>query len=167
MKLLGITAIVALMTLASAASAEIKIGIIDMRTALFSSSSAKDFTDKMVSRYKQQDLEVRAIGEEGQKMELRLKNDSAIMSDSERNKLGSDLEAKIQEYKYLKGKLDKQLADERQTFLADSTPRLNKVINEVVEEEKLDLVMPSEAVLRANDTMDYTQKVVDRLNKLK
>ena len=159
--------LVGLLSIASVAHAEMKVGLIDMRTALFSSEAAKTFTEKMVSQYKQQDLEVRAVGEEGQKLELRLKNDAAIMSDSERNKMASDLEAKIQEYKYLKGKLDKALAEKRQEFLNESKPRLDQVINEIVKEEKLDLLMPREAALFANKEMDYTVKVITKLNQIK
>ncbi|MFT6906922.1 MAG: outer membrane protein, partial [Oleiphilaceae bacterium] len=48
------------------AQAELKVGLIDMRAALFSSDAAKEFTEDMVSKYKQQDLEVRAVGEDGQ-----------------------------------------------------------------------------------------------------
>ena len=102
MKFFTAITLVSIMSVSAFASAETKIGLIDMRAALFSSKAAKAFTENMVSQYKKQDLEVRAVGEDGQKLELRLKNDAAIMSDSERNKMASDLEAKIQEYKYLK-----------------------------------------------------------------
>lgn len=151
----------------SSASAAAKIGLLDIRTALFASESAQSFTEKTVDQFKQQDLEVRAVGEEGQKLEQRLKNDAAIMSDSERAKLASDLESKIQEYKYLKSKLDNALAEKRQEFLAESKPRLDKVINELVEEEGLTLLLPREAALYADESLDYTEKVVNKLNKLK
>ena len=114
-----------------------------------------------------QDLEVRAVGEEGQKMEQRLKNDAAIMSDSERAKLASDLEEKIQEYKYLKTKLDKALNEKRQEFLAESRPKLDQVINELVAEENIDVLLPREAALYASESLDYTAKVIDKLNALK
>lgn len=148
-------------------AAESKIGLVDMRAALFSSNAAQAFTEKMVSQYKQQDLEVRAVGEEGQKMEQRLKNDAAIMSDSERAKLASDLEEKIQEYKYLKTKLDKALNEKRQEFLAESRPKLDQVINELVAEENIDVLLPREAALYASESLDYTAKVIDKLNALK
>jgi len=167
MKFLTAITLISIMSVSALASAETKIGLIDMRTALFSSKAAKTFTESMVSQYKQQDLEVRAVGEDGQKLELRLKNDAAIMSDSERNKMASDLEAKIQEYKYLKGKLDKALAEERQEFLAESKPRIDLVVNEIVTEEGLDLLLPREAVLFASDKMDYTVKMVEKLDKIK
>ena len=64
---------VTLLSFTSLAQAELKIGLVDMRAALFSSDAAKEFTEEMVSKYKQQDLEVRAVGEDGQKLELRLK----------------------------------------------------------------------------------------------
>lgn len=157
---------IAALSFASLAQAELKVGLVDMRAALFSSDAAKEFTEEMVSKYKQQDLEVRAVGEDGQKLELRLKNDAAIMSDNERNKLASDLEAKIQEYKYLKGKLDKALAEKRQEFLTDSKPKIDQAINELVKEEKLDILMPREAALYADPKMDLTDKVIKKLNKL-
>jgi len=154
------------LSFASIAQAELKIGLVDMRAALFSSDAAKEFTEEMVKKYKQQDLEVRAVGEDGQKLEQRLKNDAAIMSDSERNKLASELETKIQEYKFLKGKLDKALAEKRQEFLNDSKPKIDQAINDLVKEEKLDILMPREAALYADPKMDYTDKIINKLNKL-
>lgn len=167
MKVIKILTVLCVLAFSGHSFAEMKIGLIDMRAALFSSSSAKAFTDKMVNQFKKQDLEVRAVGEEGQRLEQRLKNDAAIMSDSERVKLASDIEAKIQEYKYLKGKLDKALAEKRQEFLADSKPKMDQVINEIVEENKLDLLLPREAALYANESLDYTKQVIEKLNKLK
>jgi outer membrane protein len=166
MKKIALIMAVMALSFASVAQAELKIGLVDMRAALFSSDAAKEFTEEMVKRFKQQDMEVRAVGEDGQKLEQRLKNDAAIMSDSERNKLASELETKIQEYKFLKGKLDKALAEKRQEFLNDSKPKIDQAINDLVKEEKLDILMPREAALYADPKMDYTDKIITKLNKL-
>lgn len=167
MKILKVITLLSIMSVSALTSAEAKIGVIDMRAALFSSKAAKTFTESMVSQYKQQDLEVLAVGNDGQKLGLRLKNDAAIMSDSERNKMASDLETKIQEFKYLRGKLDKSLAAERQEFLAQSKPRIDTVVNDIVTEEKLDLLLPREAVLFSSEKMDYTAMMIEKLDKLK
>lgn len=167
MKNVKIMLISAMLVFSSVASAEAKIGLLDLRSALFASDAAKAFTEKTVSQFKQQDLEVRAVGEEGQKLEMRLKNDAAIMSDSERAKLGSEIEAKIQEYKYLRSKLDNAIAEKRNEFLAESKPKIDKAIAELVSEEGLSLLLPREAALYADESMDYTQKIVDKLNKQK
>ncbi|KZZ15557.1 hypothetical protein A3751_17125, partial [Oleiphilus sp. HI0080] len=136
MKVLQYLALVFVLALTSvSANAEVKIGLIDMRAALFSSKAAQAYSDKMVADYKQQDLEVRAVSEAAQKLEMRLQNDAAIMSDSERAKLAADLEEKVQEFRYLKTKLDKALAEKRQEFLEQSRPNLDTVIQKLVEKE--------------------------------
>ena len=163
----GFILAVAMLLMATQVAAETKIGLVDMRAALFSSDAAQAFTEKTINQFKQQDMQVRSVGEEAQKMELRLKNDAAIMSDSERAKLASDLEEKIQEFKYLKTKLDKALNEKRQEFLTASRPKLDQALNELVSEEKVDLLLPREAALHFNDSFDYTQKVIDKLNAMK
>lgn len=163
------TAFVLIMTLSfsAMASAELKVGLIDVRAALFASDAAKAFGDKLVKEFKKQDMAVRSVQKEGQKLETRLKNDSAIMSDSERKQLTSDLDEKVREFKYLKGKLDNAVGKRRQEFLNESKPKLDKVINEIVTENKLDLLLARETTMYANQSLDYTAKVVEKLNKLK
>lgn len=152
--------------LSGTAIAEIKIGLIDMRAALFSSKAAQSFSDKMVAEFKQQDLEVRAVSESAQKLEMRLQNDAAIMSDSERAKLSADLEEKVQEFRYLKTKLDKALAEKRQEFLEMSRPNMDAVIDKLVKKEGLSLILPREAALYATEGMDYTKQVIEMLDAM-
>ncbi len=156
-----------LMLSSTSALAELKIGLIDIRAALFSSKAAQEFSDKMVSDFKQQDMEVRSVSDAAQKLETRLQNDAAIMSDSERAKLSADLEEKVQEFRYLKTKLDKALAEKRQEFLELSRPNMDSVIKTLVEKEGLDLLLPREAALYAAEGMDYTKPVIEMLDALK
>ncbi|KZX78966.1 hypothetical protein A3715_09070 [Oleiphilus sp. HI0009] len=168
MKLIrSVSAVVMLAMLSFSVAAETRLGLIDMRAALFSSKAAQSFSDKMVAEFKEQDLEVRAVSEAARKLELRLQNDAAIMSDSERAKLSADLEEKAQEFRYLKTKLDKALAEKRQEFLELSRPNLDMVIADLVAQEKLDVIMPREAALYADPKLDYTQKIIDMLDALK
>jgi len=67
----------------------------------------------------------------------------------------------------LKWKLDKALAEKRQEFLELSGPNLDKVIADLVAQEKLDVIMPREAALYADPKLDYTQKIIDMLDALK
>ena len=99
------------------AFAETKIGVVDIRAALFSSDAAKAFSQEMEGEFKTQEMEVRAVQESGQKLQERIKKDAAIMSDSERTKLALQLEEKAKEFKYLKGKLDKAVSIKKQDFI--------------------------------------------------
>jgi outer membrane protein len=149
------------------AFAETKIGVVDIRAALFSSDSAKAFSQKMEGEFKTQEMEVRAVQESGQKLQERIKKDAAIMSDTERTKLALQLEEKAKEFKYLKGKLDNAVATKKQEFIQSSKPKVDEVLKDLVESEKYDLIMPREAVIYSAQSFDVTAKVIEKLNALK
>lgn len=152
---------------AEAAHAEIRIGLLNMRAALAGTEMAKAFSSKLEGEFKQQMLEVKALDEEGSKLAQRLKNDAAIMSDSEREKTAADYEEKAREFKYLKSKLDKAMGEKQKEFMEASRPKIEKVVNDLVAEEKLDLLLPIDVAMFAKPELDITQKVIDKLNKLK
>jgi len=149
------------------AFAETKIGVVDIRAALFSSDAAKAFSQEMEGEFKTQEMEVRAVQESGQKLQERIKKDAAIMSDSERTKLALELEEKAKEFKYLKGKLDKAVSIKKQDFIQSSKPKVDEVLKDLVESEKYDLIMPREAVIYSAQSFDVTAKVIEKLNALK
>ena len=149
------------------AFAEIKIGVVDIRAALFSSDAAKAFSQSMASEFKTQEMEVRAVQESGQKLQERIKKDAAIMSDTERTKLALELEEKAKEFKYLKGKLDSAVSTKKQAFIQESKPKVDEVLKSLVETENFDLIMPREAVIYSAQSFDVTAKVIEKLNALK
>jgi len=152
---------------AEAAHAEIRIGLLNSRAAMVGTDAAKAFSSKLEAEFKKQILEVKALDEEAGKLAQRLKNDAAIMSDSEREKTASDYEEKARELKYLKTKLDKSMGEKQKEFLTQSGPKFEKVVNEIVAEEKLDLLLPIDVAMFAKPELDITQKAIDRLNKMK
>ena len=64
-RLFSLSLMVALAVTSLSSHAESKIGLLDIRTALFASDTAKAFSEKTVGQFKQQELEVRAVGEDG------------------------------------------------------------------------------------------------------
>ncbi len=144
--------------------AEAKIGVVDIRAALFSSNAAQAFSQSLSDEFKTQEMEVRSVQESGHKLQEKLKKDAAIMSDTERTKLASELEEKAKEFKYLKGKLDNAVAKRKQSFLQESKPKVDEVLKELVEAEKFDLILPREAVVYSGQALDITAKVIEKLN---
>lgn len=162
-----VRALVATLALSGAgmAQAEMKVGVLDIRAALFSSNAAKDFSKKMVDEFKAQELEVRSIQEEGKKLQERLKKDAALMSDVERGKLASQLEEKVKEFQYLRQKLDGAINQKKQEFIQASKPRIDVVLQKIVDSDKLDLIIPRETIIYVTPDMDITAKVIEQLNK--
>ena len=149
------------------AFAETKIGVVDIRAALFSSDAAKAFGTSIATEFKPQEMEVRAVRETGHKLQERIKKDAAIMSDSERTKLALQLEEKAKEFKYLKDKLDKAVAAKKQGFLQESKPKVDIALKEIVDAGKYDLIFPRESVVYSGQSIDITAKVIEKLNAMK
>lgn len=149
------------------AFAETKIGVVDIRAALFSSDSAKTFSKSIAADFKTQEMEVRAVQESGHKLQERIKKDAAIMSDTERTKLALQLEEKAKEFKYLKDKLDKAVASQKQSFLQESKPKVDIVLKEIVDAGKYDLIFPRESVVYSGPSIDITAQVIEKLNAMK
>ncbi|MCP5160100.1 MAG: OmpH family outer membrane protein [Hahellaceae bacterium] len=153
--------------LSATAMADLKVAVIDVRSALFTSDAAKEFSKSLMDEFKTQEMEVRSVQEEGAKLQERLKKDAAIMSDAERNKLIADLEEKAKEFKYLRSKLDAAINARKQEFLQTTKPKVDKVLEAMVKESKLDVILPREAVIYAKPELDMTAKLIEKLNKAK
>ena len=97
MKLLRNLLLVSCIVTSFSVFAEAKIGVVDIRAALFSSDAAKAFSEEMAAEFKTQEMEVRAVQESGHKLQERIKKDAAIMSDTERSKLALELEEKAKQ----------------------------------------------------------------------
>ncbi len=147
--------------------AAIKVGVVDIRTALFTSDAAKVFSKKLVDEFKKDELEVKGVQQEGRKLQDQLKKDAAIMSEKERTTVADKLEEKIKEFKYLKTKLDEAVNKRKQEFVQESKPKVDKVLKDIVDSEKLDIVFPREATIYTKPALDITAKVIEKLNKLK
>jgi len=156
-----------LLTMSVQSYAQLRIGVLDLRTALFTSNAAKSFSKKLVVEFKKEQLGVQAVQKEGLKLQQKLKKDAAIMSKDEQIKEANALSDKIKEFKYLKSKLDAAVNARKQEFIQESKPKVDKILKSIIKTEKLDLVLPRQAVVFSKPSMDITAKVIEKLNKMK
>lgn len=158
--------------LSFSAVAEIKIAVVDARRALFESESAKSFQKKMekdlggdLANVKKREKDLRAL-------QQKLKKDAAIMGDEEKRRAQSEFEEKQAEFKFHASKLQKRQQDMEQGFIRKNAPRLDKILQDIIDKEKFDLVLqkqpaPMGAVVYAADKVDITKRLLDKLNASK
>ncbi|MEQ5837432.1 OmpH family outer membrane protein [Marinobacter halodurans] len=151
--------------LAVPALADTKIGVVDLRRALFSSDDAQAFSKQLQSEFSDDEQKVRDAQEEARKLKERLEKDGAMMNESERNELSGKFKDKVQEFQYLKNRLDSTVNSRKQKFLEDARPQVDAAVKALLEEHDLDLVLPSEAVVYAKPDMDLTKELIKKLNK--
>lgn len=155
----------ALMVLSFPAMAETRIGVVDLRQALFSSNDAKSFSETLQKDFAADEAKVREVQEEARKLKERLEKDGAMMNESERNKLTGEFQEKVKEFNFLKQRLDSAVAQRKQSFLEQARPEVDLAVEELLEENDLDIILPSEAVVYVKPEMNLTPQLLEKLNR--
>lgn len=147
------------------ATAETRIGVVDLRQALFSSDDAQVFSEQLQRDFSDDEEEVRKTQESARKMKERLETDGAMMNESERQKLAGEFQEKVKEFNFLKQRLDSTVSSRKQSFLESARPEVDAAVKELLDENNLDLILPSEAVVYADPEMDLTADLLEKLNR--
>ncbi|WP_150909501.1 OmpH family outer membrane protein [Marinobacter halotolerans] len=146
-------------------AAETKIGVVDLRQALFSSEDAQAFTQKLQQDFSGEEARVRETQEAARALKERLEKDGAMMNESERNQIAAQFQQKVQEFNRLKQQLDSTVASRKQAFLEQARPEVDAAMKELTEEHNLDIILPSEAVIFAKPDMNLTEQLLEKLNR--
>lgn len=151
-----------------AVSAEEKIAVIDIQSAMFASDYAQNRVKVSLESADFVALKAKA---EGSAADLQ-----AMSKEAETKRLTWSAEQAADHQKRMSySKADYDLAVQKlqgeqqalqQKILQDLTPTFQKALGEVVSEEKITLLFRAESVLIASPENNLTAKVVDRLNKL-
>ena len=155
----------AAMALALPAVAETRVGVVDLRQALFSSNDAKSFSEAMQKDFAGDEEKVRETQEAARKLKERLEKDGAMRNESERNQLAGEFQEKVKEFNFLKQRLDSTVNQRKQAFLEEARPEVDAAVKELLEENDLDLILPSEAVVYVKPEMNLTSQLLDKLNR--
>ncbi|MFP3979078.1 OmpH family outer membrane protein [uncultured Marinobacter sp.] len=155
----------AAMAIALPAVAETRIGVVDLRQALFSSNDAKSFSEAMQRDFAGDEEKVRETQEAARKLKERLEKDGAMMNESERNKLAGEFQERVKEFNFLKQRLDTTVNQRKQAFLEEARPEVDAAVKELLEENDLDLILPSEAVVYVKPEMNLTPQLLEKLNR--
>ncbi|WP_369602493.1 OmpH family outer membrane protein [Hahella sp. SMD15-11] len=153
--------------LAGQAMAELKVAVVDYRGALMASDAAQEYTKQLKKEFAGKEEEIRKLGEEAQKLRDRLQKDAAILSETEKARLKSEFDAKVQDFEYLKRKYQGQISQRQEAFIRESEPRLQKALQALIEKGNYDLVLPRQSVIHVKPALDITPELIKQLNAQK
>lgn len=165
LKRVKILGMLVLLSLSVPVAAELKVAVIDLRRAVFTSEDANEFTQKIQEQFKGEEEEIRKVQEEARAMRERLETDSAMMNDTERGKAAREFENKVREFNELRQQLDQAVNQQRSQFLQQAQPEIDEALKNILDERDLDLILPREAVVFAKPEMDLTEELINRLNE--
>lgn len=154
------------LTTALSAQAEYKIAVADQLAAVLESNKAKSMIESLKSELEKEQVKIIAIENELKSLMDKQEKDSAVMSEAENRKLLKEIEDKQLDYQFLGKKFQKRQQEGQQEILKAMQPIARKALKDVVEEGKYDLVLQRQAVIDFSPTIDITEKLTARINKM-
>ncbi len=152
----------------SAAVAELNIVFLDANKAILETDEAKEFTEDLEEELKPQLDSVKALNDEMEALQNRLQKEEAILSESQRQLLVSDIRAKRARRDGQLQLLQQIQQQEVQRLLEKFAPRLEEVVEDLIALESYDAVLyfNRQAVFYVNPLRDITRKATEKLNNL-
>jgi outer membrane protein len=147
--------------LPSAAQAEAKIGFVNQERILRESAPAKRAQQKLEKEFATRKAELDKMEKQGRDLEAMLAKEGVTLPEAERAARDRQLGQLTRDFQRLQREFREDLNLRRNEELVTLQERANKVINEIAEKEKFDLIV-QEAVF-ASARIDITDKVLKAL----
>lgn len=146
---------------AQAQAADLKIGFIDLDRMTRESVPAERATKKLEKEFAPREQELRKMEQQIKAVQAQLEKDGLTMSESDRRSKEQELGRQTREFQRIQREFREDLNLRRNEELAALFERANKVIKQIAETEKFDLIL-QEAVYRS-PRIDITDKVLKAL----
>ncbi|MCZ6618523.1 MAG: OmpH family outer membrane protein [Gammaproteobacteria bacterium] len=150
---------------AGAASAELKIAVVDTQRALIESEEAQALQKTMQEELKSEEDAARALNEEIQALTEQLQKDGEVMSPAEQRKAQKAIEDKQIDLQFMVNKLQKAVQDRNQELGNVMLPKIDAVLKDLIELEGYDLIVDRRNTLYVNPKHNITRKVTEKLNE--
>jgi len=148
--------------LPSFAQDALRIGFVNTERILRESSAAKAAQQKLEQEFSRRDKELKDTAARLRELSERLERDLSVMSDSDRTRRQREIAEQEREFQRRQREFREDLNQRRNEELASVIERANRVIKQIAEAEKYDLIL-QEAVYAA-PRIDVTEKVLRALN---
>ena len=145
-----------------ARAADLKIGFIDADRVNRESVPAERATKKLEKEFAPREQELRKLETQIKNLQGQLEKDALTMSESDRRNREAELGRQSREFQRLQREFREDLNLRRNEELASLFERANKVIRQIAESEKFDLIL-QEAVYRS-PRIDITDRVLKALS---
>ena len=160
---LAILAAALLLSLSGAAvAAEYKIGFVNTERLFREAAPAKRAQQKLEKEFAARDAEIQKLSKQVRDLQTALERDGVTMSETDRRNKERDLANMTRDLKRAQREFREDLNLRRNEELASVQERANKVIQQIAEAEKFDLIL-QDPVVFASQKIDITEKVVKAL----
>lgn len=160
---LALSSAMVFFSICAEAQAEGRIGFVNTERVLRDAVPAQRAQKKIETEFQKRDQELVRLGEQLKKMQDDLEKNGVTMSEAQRKTKERDFNELNTQFQRKQREFREDLNQRRNEELAVVLERANKVIKQIAEAEKYDIIF-QEAVY-ASPRIDITEKVIKALNK--
>ena len=146
-------------------AAQLKVAVVDTGQAIQQSEEAKLFMERLTEELKPQSDELSALRDEIAALEQKVADEGDVMSDADKRGVAKDIEDKRIDLEFGAQKLQKEIQDRRNELLQQMLPKVQSIVQDLVEVERYDLVFERNSVGYVNPRHEVTAKVTEKLNE--
>jgi outer membrane protein len=162
-----VAAIAAVVTLivanaATAQAADYKIGFVNTERLFRDAAPAKRAQQKLEKEFAARDAEIQKLAKQVRDLQALLEKDGVTMAEAERRNRERDLANLSRDLTRSQREFREDLNLRRNEEFASVQDRANKVIQQIAEAEKFDLII-QDPVVYASQKIDITEKVIKAL----
>ena len=147
---------------AATAALEYKIGFVNTERLFREAAPAKRAQQKLEKEFASRDAELQKLAKTVRDLQTALDRDGATMAEADRRNKERDLANGSRDLQRLQREFREDLNLRRNEELAAIQERANKVIQQIAEAEKFDLIL-QDPVVFASQRIDITDKVIKAL----
>jgi len=142
-----------------------KIGYVSVEKILTEAPQVQAVNDSMLERFGGRKTELQEMEKEINDMQEDYKRNELVMTEDKLTELKNSIIGKIQDFKQKEAVLQQEVATVRNQELAMLQQSVRSIIEEIAKADKFDLVLTSEGVAYANEDLDISGKVLERMKK--
>jgi len=147
---------------ANAATADYKIGFVNTERLFREAAPAKRAQQQLEREFSARDAEIQRISKQVRDLQASLDKDGPTMNDTERRNKERDLANGSRDLTRLQREFREDVNLRKNELLSTLQERANKVIQQIAESEKFDLIL-QDPVVFASQRIDITDKVIKAL----
>ena len=147
----------------AAGAVEMKIGFVNTERVFREAAPAKRAQQKLEREFAKRNEELAKIEKQGRDLQAELERENVTISEPQRREKERQLADISRNFQRLQREIREDLNLRRNEELASVQERATRVINQIAEQEKFDLIL-QEAVF-ASGRIDITDKVIKALEK--
>ena len=149
-------------TAATAQAADYKIGFVNTERLFRDAAPAKRAQQKLEKEFAARDAEIQKLAKQVRDLQTLLEKDGVTMAEAERRNRERDLANLSRDLTRSQREFREDLNLRRNEEFASVQERANKVIQQIAEAEKFDLII-QDPVVYASQKIDITEKVIKAL----